>query len=88
MILIDAKAIKDDGANYVWSKFADGSFIKKEIRFVNREQIDNAPKIDAIPIKWLEKKIDEYLDDGYNTSGTALRYIIDEWRRENGDSKD
>ena len=44
-------------------------------------------KTDAIPIDWLEKKIDEYLDDGYNTSGTALRYIIDEWRRENDRSQ-
>ena len=97
MKMIDAKVLKDDGANYVWARFADGSYIKKEIRFVNREQIDNAPEIDAIPIDVIEKEIKRLNDDVKiaryygGSNADKLEYVRDwlniklqEWRRENG----
>lgn len=85
MKLIDAEALKDDGANYVWARFADCSLIKKEIRFVNREQIDNAPTVEAIPIEW----IDGYIKRRIKVAGmyAEMLFIIDmvkEWEAENG----
>lgn len=86
MKLIDAEALKDDGSNYVWSQFADGSFIKKEMKFVNREQIDNAPTVEAIPIEWLEKWFTEKHKRAiiwWDCAEGVFKAFMEDWRKEN-----
>lgn len=37
----------------------------------------------AIPIEWIEKQIEQYYDDGYNSYGKALNIMLADWRAEN-----
>ena len=45
---------------------------------VIREQ----PEIEAVPIAWLKKKVDEYYDLGLDTVAKELNYIIADWEDE------
>ena len=47
--------------------------------------IENQPTVEAIPIEWLEKQADEYIEFGLNRIANELRVIIDEWEKKNGD---
>ena len=57
---------------------------KEDYRDLLIECVKVLPEPEAIPIKWLKEKIGEFYDDGYEDRVKALRFIIAEWRRENG----
>lgn len=40
-------------------------------------------EVKAIPIDWIEKHIEQYYDDGYNSYGKALNIMLADWREEN-----
>lgn len=96
MRLIDADSLKDDGCNYVWAETIGFGMAKKEYRFVNRIQIDNASTVEAIPIEWLEKKAQEFAERYWNKKDdhkklilpmadcpVVIEQMIKEWRVEN-----
>lgn len=41
--------------------------------------IDSIPTVDAIPIEWLKRKMNEHKLDGF---AWIFEAVIDEWRRE------
>ncbi len=88
MKLIDADNLKDDGCNYVWAETIGFGLVKKEYRFVNRIQIDNAPTVEAIPIEWI-KTYAANLDRGYRCfqdDSSDIGTMLNDWEKENGDS--
>ena len=44
-------------------------------------------KVDAIPVEWIEKQIEQYYEDGYNSYGKALNIMLTDWKAENGRNK-
>lgn len=48
------------------------------------EAFSRIPTVEAIPVEWLEKQADEYIELGLNSVAKELRVIIDEWEKENG----
>lgn len=43
----------------------------------------NEPKSKAIPVEWLEKQADKYIELGLNSVAKQIQIIIYEWEREN-----
>ena len=42
--------------------------------------IDRVEKVDAIPVKYLEKKIDKYLEENMKMIADEFDKVIKEWR--------
>ena len=96
MRLIDADKLQDDGANYFYDQFANHSFFKKEVRFVDREQINNAPTVKAIPVEWIQTYARRYIDaeklfpiscKGEGDFGYAIKLMVEEWEYELGEKE-
>lgn len=88
--LIDADALILKGCHVINE---DGSRTIKSA--VMEEDLENAPTVDAIPIDFIEKKIDsirQYLREhdgeefmgGLISKAIAYERLIEEWREENG----
>lgn len=49
--------------------------------------IREQPEVEAIPIEYLKKQVDIYLDLGLDTIAKELNYLIFEWGKENDGDK-
>lgn len=54
-----------------------------DIPVVTKEEIDNMPTVDAIPIEWIQKKIQIIEETGDFYSSAVLVEMIEGWRTKN-----
>ena len=76
------RLIEEDKAKEV---FTDYYHIHTTIQQIALEEaFSRVPTVNAIPVEWLEKQADKYIELGLNSVAKELRVIIDEWGKENG----
>lgn len=54
-----------------------------EIPVITKQEIDEMPKVDAIPIEWIQKKIQIIEETGDFYSSAVLVEMIEGWRTKN-----
>lgn len=76
MRLIDVDNFKKNNPEY----------LKLDIDYVTEvtveDVLDYEPTVEAIPIEWIEKQIELYYEDGYNSYGKALNIMLIDWKTE------
>ena len=50
-----------------------------EIPVITKEEIDEMPIVDAIPIEYIQKTSKEWARDGYEESAEALDILMSNW---------
>lgn len=53
--------------------------------YISKYDIEAAPTVEAVPVKWMEKKMSEYCIKGrYSSDAMPIVYsLISDWRKEN-----
>lgn len=52
------------------------------------EMLEDAPTIEAIPVEWLNKKIEHYRENCWHEDAEDLEGLINDWRKEQNDETD
>ena len=81
MRLIDADKIIQKTYGVV---IEDMFHFHETVEVVSVIDIEIAPTVKAIPIEYIKKQVDIYLDLGLDTIAKELNYLILEWERKNG----
>lgn len=87
MRLIDADGLKPlrGVAIYATDEKTDTKIITASV--YRREDIDNAPTIEAIPVEWLRKYVDEHDEIVEEGLYWIVEGIIEDWEEENEEGK-
>ena len=58
---------------------------REDVEYVDFDQIDNMPTIEAIPIDWLYERIEGLKKSGFNNEASAVEIVLDVWKARNDD---